>query len=307
MTEGSARVDAWLWAVRVYKTRSAATTACRAGHVRVNGDRAKAAQPVRPGDELRVRIAGFDRILVVRQPISKRVGAVLAAAAVEDRTPPPPPRELTAFVPDARPRRGTARPSASGATSTSSAAASRAVTRAERSARSRSSSQRAPRTAAPASVTRSRELAIARHHRHRAARCDEALGLARRSRRRRMPRPAPPRRPPASAPAARAWPSTTATHSGNHVCSDSSSAAAGTPATASAAMRAMSRSAAPARSRHQPSGTEPIDVRDIHHDGGTDVEQRPQLQPTTTRNPGAAARRRPRRRAPTRARGSRGR
>ena len=99
MTEPSVRVDAWLWAVRVYKTRSAATTACRAGHVRVNGDRVKAAQAVRPGDELRVRIAGFDRILVVRQPISKRVGAVQAAAAVDDRTPPPPPRELTAFVP----------------------------------------------------------------------------------------------------------------------------------------------------------------------------------------------------------------
>ncbi|WP_344067027.1 RNA-binding S4 domain-containing protein [Microbacterium pumilum] len=97
--ESSARVDAWLWAVRVYKTRSAATTACRAGHVRVNGDRAKAAQPVRPGDELRVRISGFDRILVVRQPISKRVGAVQAAAALDDQTPPPPPRELTAFVP----------------------------------------------------------------------------------------------------------------------------------------------------------------------------------------------------------------
>ncbi|MCR2792368.1 S4 domain-containing protein [Microbacterium sp. zg.Y625] len=94
-----ARVDAWLWAVRVYKTRSAATAACRAGHVRVNGERAKAAQPVRAGDELRVRIAGFDRILVVRQTITKRVGAALAAAAVDDRTPPPPPREMTAFVP----------------------------------------------------------------------------------------------------------------------------------------------------------------------------------------------------------------
>ncbi|GAA1695998.1 hypothetical protein GCM10009808_11570 [Microbacterium sediminicola] len=95
----SARVDAWLWAVRVYKTRSAATTACRAGHVRVNGDRAKAAQQVKPGDELRVRIAGFDRILVVREPIVKRVGAPQAALAVEDRTPPPPSREETPFVP----------------------------------------------------------------------------------------------------------------------------------------------------------------------------------------------------------------
>lgn len=83
----TARVDAWLWAVRVYKTRSAATTACRAGHVRVNGEKAKAAQAVRIGDELRVRIAGFDRILVVRQLLTKRVGAPLATVAAEDRTP----------------------------------------------------------------------------------------------------------------------------------------------------------------------------------------------------------------------------
>lgn len=95
----TARVDAWLWAVRVYKTRSAATTACRAGHVRVNGDRAKAAQPVRPGDELRVRIQGFDRILVVKKTIAKRVGAALVAEALDDRTPPPPPKEDMPFVP----------------------------------------------------------------------------------------------------------------------------------------------------------------------------------------------------------------
>lgn len=93
------RIDAWLWAVRVYKTRSAATTACRAGHVRVNGDRAKAAQPIGPGDEVRVRIAGFDRTLVVRKTIVKRVGAPVAAEAYEDHTPPPPAREEVAFVP----------------------------------------------------------------------------------------------------------------------------------------------------------------------------------------------------------------
>jgi ribosome-associated heat shock protein Hsp15 len=93
------RTDAWLWAVRVYKTRSAATTACRAGHVRVNGDRAKAAQPIGPGDEVRIRIAGFDRTLIVRQTIVKRVGAPTAALAYEDLTPPPPPRESIAFVP----------------------------------------------------------------------------------------------------------------------------------------------------------------------------------------------------------------
>ncbi|PRA78863.1 RNA-binding protein S4 [Microbacterium sp. MYb66] len=81
------RVDSWLWAIRVYKTRSAATTACRAGHVRVNGDKVKAAQQVRVGDELRIRIAGFDRILIVRQLLVKRVGAPVAALAYEDKTP----------------------------------------------------------------------------------------------------------------------------------------------------------------------------------------------------------------------------
>ncbi|WP_295778944.1 RNA-binding S4 domain-containing protein [uncultured Microbacterium sp.] len=88
MSQPSVRIDAWLWAVRVYKTRSAATTACRAGHVRVGGEKAKAAQAVRVGDEIRVRIAGFDRILVVRQLLTKRVGAPIAALAAEDRTPP---------------------------------------------------------------------------------------------------------------------------------------------------------------------------------------------------------------------------
>jgi ribosome-associated heat shock protein Hsp15 len=94
-----ARVDAWLWAVRQFKTRSAATAACRAGHVRIDGERAKAAQPVRVGDEVRVRISGFDRILVVRRLIVKRVGARVAAECVEERTPPPPPRELVPTLP----------------------------------------------------------------------------------------------------------------------------------------------------------------------------------------------------------------
>lgn len=95
----TARVDAWLWAVRQFKTRSAATAACRAGHVRVNGERAKAAQTVRPGDELRVRVDGFDRVLVVRGILVKRVGAAVAATAYEDRSPARPPRELAPAVP----------------------------------------------------------------------------------------------------------------------------------------------------------------------------------------------------------------
>lgn len=92
MASGSARVDSWLWAIRIYKTRSAATAACRAGHVRVNGDRVKAAQPIQIGDEVRVRAAGVERILKVTGLAVKRMGAAPAAEYYLDRTPPPPPR-----------------------------------------------------------------------------------------------------------------------------------------------------------------------------------------------------------------------
>ncbi|HSP76761.1 MAG TPA: RNA-binding S4 domain-containing protein [Cryobacterium sp.] len=95
----SARVDSWTWAVRMFKTRSQATAACRAGHVKVNGERAKSAQTVRIGDEVRVRISGFDRILVVSKIMVKRVSAPVAAECFVDKTPPPPPREEVALLP----------------------------------------------------------------------------------------------------------------------------------------------------------------------------------------------------------------
>ncbi|MER5928718.1 RNA-binding S4 domain-containing protein [Streptomyces sp. NPDC002054] len=88
--ESSARVDAWIWAVRLTKTRSIAAAACRAGHVRVNGDRAKPAQSVKPGDEVRLFHDGRERIVVVRQALTKRVGAPVAAEAYIDNSPPPP-------------------------------------------------------------------------------------------------------------------------------------------------------------------------------------------------------------------------
>ncbi len=87
------RVDAWTWAIRLYPTRSAATAACRAGHVRVNGAGAKPAHPVRVGDTIRARTAAGERIVVVRGLIDKRTSATVAALQYEDRTPPPPPRE----------------------------------------------------------------------------------------------------------------------------------------------------------------------------------------------------------------------
>jgi ribosome-associated heat shock protein Hsp15 len=87
------RVDAWIWAVRVTKTRTAATDACKAGHVRVNGERAKPSTPVKPGDEVRVRTTDSERTVTVVSLLSKRVGAPQAQAAYIDLTPPPPPRE----------------------------------------------------------------------------------------------------------------------------------------------------------------------------------------------------------------------
>ena len=83
----STRVDAWLWAVRVYKSRSAATAACRAGHVRVNKIKAKAATPIKVGDQVEALIERR-RVLEVVTVIDKRVGAAVAAGCLIDRTPP---------------------------------------------------------------------------------------------------------------------------------------------------------------------------------------------------------------------------
>ena len=94
-----ARVDSWLWAVRLVKTRSAATALCRAGHVRINGDRAKPAQHLKRGDEVQFRVEGGPpRIVVVRALYVKRVGAPVAVDAYEDKSPPPPPKEERLFL-----------------------------------------------------------------------------------------------------------------------------------------------------------------------------------------------------------------
>ena len=92
----STRVDSWIWAVRLAKTRSAATAACRAGHVQVNGERAKAAQPVHIGDEVRLRNTDLERTVQVARLVAKRVGASVAVECLIDLTPPPPPREEVA-------------------------------------------------------------------------------------------------------------------------------------------------------------------------------------------------------------------
>lgn len=87
------RVDRWLWAVRQYKTRSAATAACTAGHVRVNGGPAKPATPVRVGDRVEAVVHGSSRVLEVAQIVDRRVGAPVAATCLVDHSPPLPPRD----------------------------------------------------------------------------------------------------------------------------------------------------------------------------------------------------------------------
>ncbi|WP_353082304.1 RNA-binding S4 domain-containing protein [Tessaracoccus lapidicaptus] len=87
-----ARLDSWLWAVRMYKTRSAATAAVRGGHVRVDDKLAKASQQVVPGQVIRVRREQQEKLIEVVDPdLDKRVGAPLAQAAYLDRTPELPP------------------------------------------------------------------------------------------------------------------------------------------------------------------------------------------------------------------------
>jgi ribosome-associated heat shock protein Hsp15 len=87
------RVDAWLWAVRLYKTRSSATDACRGGHVRVNGKPAKAATTLKVGDRVEATVGRRLRDLEVVELLDKRVGAPAAALAYVDHSPPPPPKE----------------------------------------------------------------------------------------------------------------------------------------------------------------------------------------------------------------------
>lgn len=100
------RIDTWLWATRHVKSRSQATSAARAGHVKINGESVKAAQKVRVGDEVRLRVEGFDRVLIVRKLLAKRLGNPFAKLCYEDLSEPRP-RLGVAF---AQRERGSGRP-----------------------------------------------------------------------------------------------------------------------------------------------------------------------------------------------------
>jgi ribosome-associated heat shock protein Hsp15 len=80
------RIDKWLWAARFFKTRSQATDAVDAGHVDINGDRAKPAKPVKPGDVLRVRVHQTTFVVHVLVLSERRGPAAEAQLLYEETT-----------------------------------------------------------------------------------------------------------------------------------------------------------------------------------------------------------------------------
>lgn len=81
------RIDKWLWAVRLFKTRSLAAQACAAGHVHVNGQRVKPARSVHPGEQIEALVGEVRRTVRVRELLDRRVGASLVPQYLEDLTP----------------------------------------------------------------------------------------------------------------------------------------------------------------------------------------------------------------------------
>jgi ribosome-associated heat shock protein Hsp15 len=100
----SVRIDRWLCAARVFKSRSLASAACTGGHVSCNGTNVKPHHPVTPGDRIEVRRDEGLRVLEVVELADKRQSAPRARELYEDHSPPPPPRE------DPPPERGSGRP-----------------------------------------------------------------------------------------------------------------------------------------------------------------------------------------------------
>ena len=107
------RLDQWLWAVRVFKSRSLAVEAIKAGHVKVNAEGTKPAHEARPGEIVTARIATFTRTLRVIGAPASRVAAKLVPEFAEELTPPEEfakQRELRTFsAPGFRPK-GAGRP-----------------------------------------------------------------------------------------------------------------------------------------------------------------------------------------------------
>ncbi len=86
--DSAARLDKWLWAVRLFRTRPLAAAACRAGEVTIDDRPLKPARDVRPGETIHVRQGVMRRTVVVLAVPPSRVGAARVPEFLEDRTPP---------------------------------------------------------------------------------------------------------------------------------------------------------------------------------------------------------------------------
>ena len=84
---GTVRIDKWLWAVRVFKTRSQATEACKKGRVSIGELPVKASREVQPGEVIKVRVNPITRSYKVLDVAEKRMSAKLIPGFVEDITP----------------------------------------------------------------------------------------------------------------------------------------------------------------------------------------------------------------------------
>jgi ribosome-associated heat shock protein Hsp15 len=84
---GSIRIDKWLWAVRIFKTRSMASDECRAGKVKMGGHSVKPSREIRTGDEISVQMGIYIKTVRVLGLIHNRVSAHLVPQFMEDLTP----------------------------------------------------------------------------------------------------------------------------------------------------------------------------------------------------------------------------
>ena len=88
MANTEARIDKWLWAARIFKTRSIAAAACKKGQVSMGGTQLKASRMIKAGDVVSVRKAPITYSFRVLQPIERRVGAKLIPEVLENITTP---------------------------------------------------------------------------------------------------------------------------------------------------------------------------------------------------------------------------
>jgi ribosome-associated heat shock protein Hsp15 len=102
----SVRLDRFLCASRLFKSRTLAQAACEANHVRVNGEAARSSQLVRIGDEIRAFSPRGSIVWEILKLADKRLGPPEARALYEDHSPPPPPKEERVAVRE----RGAGRP-----------------------------------------------------------------------------------------------------------------------------------------------------------------------------------------------------